>query len=198
MLDNLKAERERGITIDISLWKFATSHFEYTIIDAPGHRDFIKNMITGTSQADVALLVVDATPKSFEVGFSKDGQTREHALLAYTLGVKQMVVACNKMDAESVNYSEDRYHFIKDEVSDYIKKVGYKPMKIPFIPISGWMGDNIVDRSIHMPWYNGPSLLEALDNVTPPVRPTEKPLRVPIQDVYKVMALLIDLFLLTQ
>lgn len=186
VLDNLKAERDRGITIDISLWKFATSQLEYTLIDAPGHRDFIKNMITGTSQADVALLVVDATPRGYDMGFSKDGQTREHALLAYTLGVKQLIVACNKMDDDSVNYSEDRYHFIKDEVSDYIKKIGYKPMKVPFIPISGWTGDNIAETSIHMPWYNGPSLIEALDHVTPPIRPTEKPLRVPIQDVYKV------------
>jgi elongation factor 1-alpha len=190
ILDNLKAERDRGMTIDISLWKFATQQYEYTLIDAPGHRDFIKNMITGTSQADVALLVIDATPRGFEMGFSKDGQTREHVLLAYTLGVKQMIVACNKMDDESVNYSEDRYHVIKDEVTEYIKKVGYKPMKVPFIPISGWLGDNIAEKSVLMPWYNGPSLLEALDIVTPPVRPIEKPLRVPIQDVYKVTTIL--------
>lgn len=186
VLDNLKAERERGITIDISLWKFQSPKHQFTVIDAPGHRDFIKNMITGTSQADVALLVIDASQGGFEAGISKDGQTREHALLAYTLGVKQMIVAVNKMDDKSVNYSEVRYKEIKGEVASYLKKVGYKPMKIPFVPISGWEGENLVEKSTKMPWYDGPYLLEALDSVTPPKRPTEKPLRIPIQDVYKI------------
>lgn len=186
VLDNLKAERERGITIDIALWKFETLRYSFTVIDAPGHRDFIKNMITGASQADVALLVVDSSHGGFEAGISKDGQTREHALLAYTLGVKQMIVACNKMDDKSVNYSEDRFREIKEEVSAYLKKVGYKPMKIPFVPISGWVGDNIVENSANMPWYKGPCLLEALDNIIPPKRPVDKPLRIPIQDVYKI------------
>merc|ERR1712238_617090 len=151
-----------------------------------GHRDFIKNMITGTSQADVAVLVIDSSQGGFEAGISKDGQTREHALLAYTLGVKQMLVACNKMDDKTVKYSEDRYNEIKAEVSGYLKKVGYKPMKIPFVPISGWAGDNMVDRSPNMPWYKGPYLLEALDALRPPKRPTDKPLRLPLQDVYKI------------
>merc|ERR1712107_872726 len=110
----------------------------------------------------------------------------EHALLAYTLGVKQMIVAMNKMDDKTVNYSEARYKEIKGEVFSYLKKVGYKPMKIPFVPISGWVGDNMIDRSPNMPWYKGPYLLEALDNVNPPKRPTEKPLRLPLQDVYKI------------
>ena len=126
VLDNLKSERERGISIDISMFKFDTDHYTYTIIDAPGHRDFIKNMITGTSQADVALLVVDATHEGFEVGISKDGQTREHALLSYTLGVKQMIVAINKMDDRTVAYSEERYKEIKSEVAAFLKKTGYK------------------------------------------------------------------------
>lgn len=186
ILDSLKAERERGITIDISLFKFQSSKFAFTIIDAPGHRDFIKNMITGTSQADVALLVVDSSQGGFEAGISRDGQTREHALLAYTLGVKQMIVVCNKMDDDTVNYSQERYQAIKAEVSAYLKKVGYKPMKIPFVPISGWVGDNLTEKSSNMPWYEGPTLLEALDELTPPKRPTDKPLRVPIQDVYKI------------
>lgn len=138
------------------------------------------------SQADVALLVVDASEGHFEAGLSKDGQTREHALLAYSLGIKQMIVACNKMDDGTVNYSQDRYIEIRREVSEYLKKIGYKPMKIPFVPISGWVGDNLIDNSINMPWYNGPCLMEALDNVTPPKRPTEKPLRIPLQDVYKI------------
>ena len=137
VLDNLKAERERGITIDISLWKFETTKYHCTVIDAPGHRDFIKNMITGTSQADIAVLVIDSSQGGFEAGISKDGQTREHALLAFTLGVKQMIVACNKMDDKTVEYDEKRYEEIKNEVSAYLKKIGYKPMKIPFVPISG-------------------------------------------------------------
>ena len=186
VLDNLKAERERGITIDIALWKFESPKFYFTVIDAPGHRDFIKNMITGTSQADVAILVIDSSVGGFEAGISKDGQTREHALLAFTLGVKQMIVACNKMDDVSVKYGEARYKEIKQEVSGFLKKVGYKPMKIPFIPISGWAGDNMIDKSTNMGWYKGPYLLEALDNCNPPKRPTDKPLRLPLQDVYKI------------
>eukprot|EP00521_Asterionellopsis_glacialis_P007272 CAMPEP_0195282208 /NCGR_PEP_ID=MMETSP0707-20130614/1185_1 /TAXON_ID=33640 /ORGANISM="Asterionellopsis glacialis, Strain CCMP134" /LENGTH=436 /DNA_ID=CAMNT_0040341161 /DNA_START=105 /DNA_END=1415 /DNA_ORIENTATION=- len=186
VLDNLKAERERGITIDISLWKFKTKKYQYTIIDAPGHRDFIKNMITGTSQADVALLVIDASQRGFEAGISKDGQTREHALLAYTLGVKQMIVAINKMDDSSVKYDQGRFLEVKEEVAAYLKKVGYKPMKIPFIPVSGWEGDNMIEKSANMPWYDGPCLLEALDNTLPPKRLIDKPLRLPIQDVYKI------------
>ncbi|KAG5180820.1 putative translation elongation factor 1-alpha [Tribonema minus] len=186
VLDNLKAERERGITIDIALWKFETPKFNYTVIDAPGHRDFIKNMITGTSQADVAMLVVASGVGEFEAGISKDGQTREHALLAYTLGVKQMIVCINKMDDSSVMYGEARYNEIKEEVTNYLKKVGYKPVKIPFVPISGWAGDNMIERSENMPWYKGPFLLEALDSCMPPKRPTDKPLRLPLQDVYKI------------
>jgi elongation factor 1-alpha len=184
VLDNLKAERERGITIDIALWKFETPKYSFTVIDAPGHRDFIKNMITGTSQADVAVLVIDSAPGGFEGGWASEGQTKEHALLAFTLGVKQMIVALNKMD--SCQYSESRYNDIKEEVSGYLKKVGYKPAKIPFVPISGWVGDNMIDRSANMSWYKGPILLEALDNVAPPERPTDKPLRLPLQDVYKI------------
>jgi len=186
VLDNLKAERERGITIDIALWKFESPSYYFTVIDAPGHRDFIKNMITGTSQADVAILVIDSSQGGFEAGISKDGQTREHALLAFTLGVKQMIVAMNKMDDTTVMYAEARYKEIKQEVSGYLKKVGYKPMKIPFVPISGWAGDNMIEKSTNMAWYKGPYLLEALDNVNPPKRPSDKPLRLPLQDVYKI------------
>jgi elongation factor 1-alpha len=143
-------------------------------------------MITGTSQADVALLVVASGQGEFEAGISKDGQTREHGLLAFTLGVKQMIVAVNKMDDPSVMFSEARYNEIKDEVSNYLKKVGYKVAKIPFVPISGWAGDNMIEKSPNMPWYTGPTLMESLDTVTPPKRPTDKPLRLPLQDVYKI------------
>jgi elongation factor 1-alpha len=180
VLDKLKAERERGITIDIALWKFETGKGVYTIIDAPGHRDFIKNMITGTSQADVAILIIAAGTGEFEAGISKEGQTREHALLAFTMGVKQMIVAVNKMDDKSVNYDQKRFDEIKKEVSDYLKKVGYNPDKVPFIPISGWNGDNMLEKSENMKWYNGPTLVEALDALEPPKRPKDKPLRLPL------------------
>jgi len=200
VLDKLKAERERGITIDIALWKFQTEKFYVTIIDAPGHRDFIKNMITGTSQADCAVLVVAAGTGEFEAGISKDGQTREHALLAYTLGVKQLIIAVNKMDSTTspTPYSESRFKEIEKEVSNYIKKIGYNPKIVPFVPISGWCGDNMLEPSPNMTWFKGwtierkegnvtgKTLMEALDAITPPSRPTDKPLRLPLQDVYKI------------
>jgi elongation factor 1-alpha len=186
VLDKLKAERERGITIDICLWKFESPKSVFTIIDAPGHRDFIKNMITGTSQADAAILVIASGQGEFEAGISKEGQTREHALLAFTLGVKQMVVACNKMDDKSVNYAQSRYDEIVKEVSGFLKKVGYNVEKVRFVPISGWNGDNMVEKSENMPWYKGPTLLEALDSLEQPTRPSDKPLRLPLQDVYKI------------
>merc|ERR1719249_331620 len=199
VLDKLKAERERGITIDIALWKFESSKYYVTIIDAPGHRDFIKNMITGTSQADCAVLIVAAGVGEFEAGISKNGQTREHALLAFTLGVKQLIIGINKMDSTEPAYSKDRFGEIKKEVTTYIKKIGYNPDTVPFVPISGWHGDNMIEPSKNMGWYNGwevkkakdktasgKTLLEALDNIDPPKRPSDKPLRLPLQDVYKI------------
>jgi len=186
VLDKLKAERERGITIDIALWKFESPKSVFTIIDAPGHRDFIKNMITGTSQADAAILVIASGQGEFEAGISKDGQTREHALLAFTLGVKQMIVAVNKMDDKTVQYKQARYDEIVKEVGSYLKKVGYNVEKVRFVPISGWMGDNMIEKSSNMDWYKGPTLLEALDMLEPPTRPSDKPLRLPLQDVYKI------------
>ncbi|PVU89076.1 hypothetical protein BB561_005566 [Smittium simulii] len=196
VLDKLKAERERGITIDISLWKFETPKYLVTVIDAPGHRDFIKNMITGTSQADCAILIIAGGVGEFEAGISKDGQTREHALLAFTLGVRQLIVAVNKMDSNK--YSEERFTEIIKEVSNFIKKVGYNPKAVAFVPISGFHGDNMIEASTNMPWYKGwtketksgvvkgVTLLDAIDAVEPPVRPSDKPLRLPLQDVYKI------------
>merc|ERR1712115_695941 len=198
VLDKLKAERERGITIDIALWKFETKNFYVTIIDAPGHRDFIKNMITGTSQADCGVLIIASGVGEFEAGISKNGQTREHALLAYTLGVKQLIVGVNKMDSTDPPYSKDRFEEIQKEVSGFIKKVGYNPAAVAFVPISGWHGDNMLETSTNMSWFkgwkverkegnaSGTTLLEALDSIIPPTRPTEKPLRLPLQDVYKI------------
>lgn len=186
ILDRLKAERERGITINICLNKFETPIYYCTIIDAPGHKDFVKNMITGTTQADVAVLMISAQAGEFEAGVSKDGQTKEHALLAYTLGVKQIIVGINKMDHPSVNFSQDRYNDIKKEASDFLKKTGYNPEKVDFVPLSGWTGENLITKSQNMPWYKGPTLLEAIDKLPAPVRPSDKPLRLPLNDVYKI------------
>lgn len=186
LMDRLKSERERGITIDISLFQFETTKFHFTIIDAPGHKDFIKNMITGTSQADIGVLVIDGASGGFEAGISVEGSTKEHALLAYTLGVKQMIVLINKIDDKSFAYSQARYDEIKATISDYLKKVGYNPATIPFVPVSGWTGENLVEKTPNMPWYTGPTCVEALDAIEAPKRPTDKPLRIPIQDVYKI------------
>ncbi|BEI83171.1 hypothetical protein CcaverHIS002_0310390 [Cutaneotrichosporon cavernicola] len=178
VLDKLKAERERGITIDIALWKFETPRYQVTVIDAPGHRDFIKNMITGTSQADCAILIIATGVGEFEAGISKEGQTREHALLAFTLGVRQLIIACNKMD--TCKWSEARFNEIVKEASGFIKKVGYNPKSVPFVPISGWHGDNMIEATTNMPWYKGweketkagvskgKTLLEAIDAIDPP------------------------------
>jgi len=186
VLDKLKEERERGLTIDIAFWKFETNKYYFTIIDAPGHRDFIKNMITGTSQADAAILVVSARKGEFEAGIGVGGQTREHAYLAFTLGVNQIVVAVNKMDDVSVNWSEDRYNEVKNEVSDLLKSVGFKIENVDFVPVSAWTGDNITKSSDKMPWYKGPTIVEALDKFVVPPKPLDKPLRIPIQDVYTI------------
>ncbi|KAI4806294.1 hypothetical protein KUCAC02_017123 [Chaenocephalus aceratus] len=144
VLDKLKAERERGMTIDISLLKFNTQRYSMTIIDAPGHRDFIKNMITGTSQADVALLVVSAAQGEYEAGVSRSGQTREHALLAYTLGVKQIIVCVNKMDLTEPPFSQKRFEEVVRGVNGFLKKIGYETGTVPFVPISGWTGENMI------------------------------------------------------
>ncbi|MEM3699454.1 MAG: translation elongation factor EF-1 subunit alpha [Candidatus Bathyarchaeia archaeon] len=186
ILDNLKEERERGLTIDLRFLKFETKKYYFTVIDAPGHRDFVKNMITGASQADGAILFVSAKRGEFEAGIGPGGQTREHAFLAFTLGVNQLVVAVNKMDDPTVNWSQERYNEIKNEVSRMLKMVGYKVEKIPFVPTSGWTGDNLVKPSEKMPWYKGPTLLDALDVFEVPPKPLDKPLRIPVQDVYSI------------
>merc|ERR1719273_721414 len=153
---------------------------------------------SGTSQADCGVLIIAAGTGEFEAGISKNGQTREHALLAYTLGVKQLIVGVNKMDSTEPPYSKDRFEEIQKEVSGLIKKVGYNPAAVAFVPISGWHGDNMLETSTNMTWYkgwnverkegkaSGTTLLEALDSIIPPQRPTDKPLRLPLQDVYKI------------
>ena len=177
VMDNLKEERERGLTIDLSHQKFITNKYEYTIIDAPGHKDFIKNMITGASQADCGILVVAATESIM-------AQTKEHLFLCKTLGVQQLAILINKMDA--VNYKEETFKKVKAEVTDLLKLVQYKVEDIPFIPASAQKGDNIVTKSTNMPWYKGPTLIEQFDLFKEPEKPVNLPLRVPIQDVYNI------------
>ncbi len=187
VLDKLKEERERGVTIDLSFVKFETKKYYFTIIDAPGHRDFVKNMITGASQADAAILVVSARKGEFEAGMSPEGQTREHLILAKTMGINQIIVAVNKMDATEPPYSEKRYKQIVTILGKFMKGLGYDPTKIPFIPVSAWTGENLIERSPNMPWYKGPTLVEALDTyIKPPPKPIDKPLRIPIQHVYTI------------
>jgi len=185
-MDKTADERRRGVTIVCTTREFFTDRYHYTIIDAPGHRDFIKNMITGTSQADVAVLVVAAGKGEFEAGIDNNGQTREHALLAFTLGVKQMIVAVNKMDSDSVMWSEERFKEIVDATTQFLKRIGWKTETIPFVPLSGWTGDNMLESSPNMPWYKGPTLLASLDAVDEPERPSSLALRIPLQDVYKI------------
>lgn len=177
VMDNLKEERERGITIDIAHKRFDTAKFYFTVVDCPGHRDFVKNMITGASQADAAILVVAAPDGVME-------QTKEHVFLARTLGITQLIIAINKMDA--VKYEQKRFEEVKKELTQLIGMVGYKAADILFIPMSSYKGVNISKKSPETPWYNGPTLLEALDTLKEPAKPTDKPFRLPIQDVYSI------------
>jgi elongation factor 1-alpha len=177
VMDNLKEERERGITIDIAHKRFDTPKYYFTVVDCPGHRDFVKNMITGASQADAAILVVAAADGVME-------QTKEHVFLARTLGITQIIIAINKMDM--VKFDEKRFNEVKKDLSDLIKMVGYKPEETLFIPISALNGINIKAVGSETPWYKGPALIPSLDTFKEPEKPTDKPLRVPIQDVYSI------------
>ena len=179
VMDNLKEEQERGVTIDLAHKKFETPKYYFTIIDAPGHKDFIKNMITGASQADAGVLVVSGNPSD-----GVQAQTKEHVFLARTLGVNQLIVYVNKMDM--AKYEEKRFSEVKEQVSALLKSVGYKPEEIAFIPGASLVGDNLAEKTKNMSWYKGKSLLESLDDLKEPEKPTELPLRLPIQDVYKI------------
>ncbi|WP_254761859.1 translation elongation factor EF-1 subunit alpha [Natrinema marinum] len=177
VMDNLAEERERGVTIDIAHQEFSTDAYDFTIVDCPGHRDFVKNMITGASQADNAVLVVAAD----------DGvapQTQEHVFLARTLGIDELIVGINKMDI--VDYEESTYNDVVDEVTQLLKQVQFNTDDASFIPISAFEGDNIAERSDNTPWYDGEILLEALNDLPEPEPPTDAPLRLPIQDVYTI------------
>jgi elongation factor 1-alpha len=176
VMDNLKEERERGVTIDLSHKKFSTPKYDFTIIDAPGHRDFIKNMITGASQADAAVIVIGSE--------GVQAQTKEHAFLAKTFGVGQVIILCNKQDLNK--YDQAKFNATKAQAEQLLKSVGYKTENVKIIPAASYLGENIVKRSPNMPWYTGPTLIEALDLLTVPVKPTNLPLRMPIQDVYSI------------
>jgi elongation factor 1-alpha len=177
VMDSLKEERERGITIDIAHKRFDTAKYYFTVVDCPGHRDFVKNMITGASQADAAILVV-AAPDGVMA------QTREHIFLSRTLGINQLIVAVNKMDA--ANYSEERYKEVVAQVSELLKMIGFKPKDIPFIPTSAFEGDNITKASENTPWYKGPVIMQALDELKTPEKPDTLPLRIPVEDAYTI------------
>lgn len=180
VMDTVKEERERGVTIDVMHRPFHTQKWYMTIIDAPGHRDFVKNMITGAAQADVAMLVISA-----KQGEGIQEQTKEHAWLMKVLGITQFMVVLNKMDA--ANYDEKRFNEIKEEAVKLLKPIGYKTDEIPFIPVSAYHGDNIVKKSDKMPWYTGKTLLDTFDSyIKEPEKSTEKPLRLPLQDVYNI------------
>ena len=184
VMDNIKDERARGITIDLAFKKFETPKYFFTLIDAPGHRDFVKNMITGASEADCAVLVLSAKEGETDTAIAPGGQAREHAFLLKTLGVAQIIVAVNKMD--SADYKEDAYKAVVEKGRELIKQCGYKPDNVPFIPVSGWKGDNLVKKSENLSWYSGKTLLEAFDDFAVPDKPTGKPLRLPVQDVYSI------------
>ena len=186
MLDHLKAERDRGITITSHVTRCETSKYDFTLIDTPGHRHFVKNMMNGASQGDVSILVVSATE---QFGGVDEGKTREHEhphpSLTFCLGVTQMICLINKMD--EVNYSKDQYNHVKNGISEIVRKAGYKNVdKVAFIPISGWLGENLTERSPSMGWYEGPILVEALNNLTVPRRAVDKPLRIPLRDAFRI------------
>jgi elongation factor 1-alpha len=177
VMDNIKEERERGVTIDLSYKKILTQNYEITVIDAPGHKDFVKNMITGASQADAAFLVVDAAN-------GVQPQTKEHLWLLRTMGVKNVAIWINKMDM--VQYAEDKYNKVKADVEALLKMVGYKLEATPFLAGAGFLGENVTKKSDKMPWYKGSTVLEQLDKFPAPEKPTNLPLRMPIQDVYEI------------
>ena len=179
VMDNLKEEQERGVTIDLAHKRFDTDKYYFTVIDAPGHRDFIKNMITGAAQADCAVLVVAAND-------GVNAQTIEHLKLSKIFGVGQLVVAVNKMDISGVDWSEERYNAVVEEVKKHAAQAGWQADKLRFLPLASLPGDNIAKKTEKMPWWTGDNLLEAINKFDVPQKPTDLPLRLPIQDVYNI------------
>ncbi|XP_058823251.1 protein HBS1-like [Topomyia yanbarensis] len=186
VLDETGEERERGITMDVGSSKFETASKQITLLDAPGHKDFIPNMISGANQADVALLVVDATRGEFETGFEQGGQTREHALLVRSLGVNQLGVVINKLD--TVNWSKDRFDEIVGKLKIFLKQAGFKDTDVMYVPCSGLTGQNLVKDPTDpelLKWYKGPTLLKVIDTFKTPERLIDKPFRMSISDIFK-------------
>uniref|UniRef100_H0V949 HBS1-like protein n=1 Tax=Cavia porcellus TaxID=10141 RepID=H0V949_CAVPO len=186
LLSNHLMFRLRGVTMDVGMTKFETTTKVITLMDAPGHKDFIPNMITGAAQADVAVLVVDASRGEFEAGFETGGQTREHGLLVRSLGVTQLAVAVNKMD--QVNWQQERFQEITGKLGHFLKQAGFKESDVAFIPTSGLSGENLITRSQLnelTKWYKGLCLLEQIDSFKPPQRSVDKPFRLCVSDVFK-------------
>ncbi|KAF9876363.1 elongation factor tu gtp binding domain protein [Colletotrichum karsti] len=183
VMDQREEERERGVTIDIATNQFETDKTQFTILDAPGHRDFVPNMIAGASQADFAILVIDANTGAFEKGLK--GQTREHALLLRSLGVQRVIVAVNKLDM--VGWSKDRFEEIQEQVTGFMKGNGFQLKNVTFVPISGLNGDNLVTRPDDeaLSWYTGPTLIEALEESEPMTRALQKPFRMSISEIFR-------------
>ncbi|GEM09894.1 hypothetical protein Rt10032_c09g3911 [Rhodotorula toruloides] len=186
--DAMDEERERGVTIDVAIDSFSTQRRRFTLIDAPGHRDFVPNMISGAAQADVAILVVDGASGAFEKGFEGGGQTREHALLVRSLGVQQIIVAVNKLDA--VRWSQVRYKNIFDQLYPFLTDIGFVSHKITFVPVSATSGENLTKQTNELlrAWYDGPTLVEELDSLPVPTRVLDVPLRIPVSNVFKGQA----------
>ncbi|RHZ72463.1 hypothetical protein Glove_242g84 [Diversispora epigaea] len=184
VLDETNEERTRGVTMDIAIMKFETPNRKFTLLDAPGHRDFIPNMISGAAQADVAILVVDSTTGEFEAGFDSNGQTKEHALLVRSLGVQQLIVAVNKLDV--VDWSQFRFDEIVAKLKIFLNQANFRKNNVFYIPCSGLTGENLVKRDPKiMEWYNGPTLVQQLDNLEPPTRLLEEPFRLSVNDFFK-------------
>ena len=183
ILDQRSEERSRGVTIDIATNKFETETTSFTILDAPGHRDVIPNMIAGAAQADFAILVVDASTGAFEAGLK--GQTREHSLLIRSMGVSRIIVAVNKLD--TVAWDKERFDEISQQVSGFLSATGFQAKNRSFVPVSGLHGDNLVRRSTEsaVSWYSGPTLIEELEASEPMTRALTKPLRMTISEVYR-------------
>ncbi|NXD05660.1 ERF3A factor, partial [Certhia familiaris] len=187
-LDTNQEERDKGKTVEVGRAYFETEKKHFTILDAPGHKSFVPNMIGGASQADLAVLVISARKGEFETGFEKGGQTREHAMLAKTAGVKHLIVLINKMDDPTVNWSNERYEECKEKLVPFLKKVGFNPKKdIHFMPCSGLTGANLKEQSEFCPWYIGLPFIPYLDNLPNFNRSVDGPIRLPIVDKYKDM-----------
>jgi peptide chain release factor subunit 3 len=193
IMDTSEEEKAKGKTVEVGRACFETPDRRYTILDAPGHKAYVPNMISGASQADIGVLIISARKGEFETGFEKGGQTREHALLAKTLGVRLLLVVINKMDDPTVEYSQERFVECQEKLTPYLKGCGYNVKKdVIFLPISALTAVNVLEKSPHLPWFEGPCFIEALDNLPPLERNKESALRLPILSKYKDMGTMVE------